>query len=360
MSTNIERIANLLHVPFPEAIVFTNTAKHLASLPHLSLYNVSTCLEKYLQQIHRTDVNPKTFADYLRKEFAPAPVAVPRSPLVIPPAQRAVPTPAQHAPSPGPPPVVSIPALRTSPPPGPRAVPPQPTAVRPVIPLVPTVVQPLQIVAMPPVQSESTRTRQLPEYLHKYRIEYLYHITSIRNLKSIFQHGILSHNEAYQQKLIQEDISMDEVQRRRRCAVDSIFSCPIHDYASLYFNARNPMLSKKRELRQTLVVLGVDPAVLAADRTVFTDGNAGSDSTLFYHDLLDLDKVPWAVLNAQYWTDYEDGKRQRCAEALIYPRVEATQIRSMFVLSDEAAMAAKRETPHGVNLDVHVKPGMFF
>lgn len=207
-----------------------------------------------------------------------------------------------------------------------------------------------------------TRAQQLPEYLRKHRIEYLYHLTSIRNLRGILRQGILSHNEAYQQGVILDDISMEEVQDIRHRKLERVSFRPIHDYASLYFNARNPMLFKRKEQQQNLAILGVDPIVLAADGTVFTDGNAANTSTKFYHNLSDLDKLPWTVLNDPFWNrpQYEDGKRQKCAEVLVFPMVQSTLIRRIFVLDDNAAKTALRAIPVQSPVTIIIAPEKFF
>lgn len=44
----------------------------------------------------------------------------------------------------------------------------------------------------------------------------LEHMLHHKNLESIFVNGLLSHNEAYKRGLISEDISMTEVQERRK------------------------------------------------------------------------------------------------------------------------------------------------
>ncbi len=72
----------------------------------------------------------------------------------------------------------------------------------------------------------------------------LYYITAIANVPSILKHGILSHKLA--ERLPHDSVAMPEIQERR-----SNKQIPgagqLHDYANLYFDAHNPMLSKRRD-----------------------------------------------------------------------------------------------------------------
>lgn len=51
---------------------------------------------------------------------------------------------------------------------------------------------------------------------------------------------------------------------------------------------------------------------------IFTDGHAIMTYTQFFNKISDLDKLNWEVIKAKYWTDYEDGSRQRQAEFLVH------------------------------------------
>lgn len=51
----------------------------------------------------------------------------------------------------------------------------------------------------------------------------------------------------------------------------------LHDYANLYFDAHNPMLSKLRARNDDLCVLRVDAKVLELPEVVVTDRNTACD-----------------------------------------------------------------------------------
>jgi hypothetical protein len=77
----------------------------------------------------------------------------------------------------------------------------------------------------------------------------LHFITAIENLTSILEHGILSNRRAG--RLPHRSVAMAEVQNRRR---DKRIPGAglLHDYANLYFDAHNPMLSKCRDQNDTI------------------------------------------------------------------------------------------------------------
>ncbi|MEA5516825.1 DarT ssDNA thymidine ADP-ribosyltransferase family protein, partial [Nodularia sp. UHCC 0506] len=98
------------------------------------------------------------------------------------------------------------------------------------------------------------------DILKEYGIKYLYHMTYINNLASIIRNGLLSHNEAYRRGLIAADISDPDVQDRR--ANLSVYNIPLHEYVPLYFSPRNPMLYKRREIQEDIVILGMESQIL--------------------------------------------------------------------------------------------------
>jgi len=75
-------------------------------------------------------------------------------------------------------------------------------------------------------------------------VKELYYILHIDNLKSILQHGILCYNKA--KKFGYTSIADEEIQKRREKVVIPGGKRKLHDYANLYFNARNPMMFKRK------------------------------------------------------------------------------------------------------------------
>lgn len=68
----------------------------------------------------------------------------------------------------------------------------------------------------------------------------LHYITAIANVPSMLQHGILSHKLA--DELVHDSVAMPEIQERRenkRVPGGRM----LHEYANMYLDAHNPMLS---------------------------------------------------------------------------------------------------------------------
>ena len=166
-------------------------------------------------------------------------------------------------------------------------------------------------------------------------VDYLYHMTHVDHLASILKNGLLSHNESYRQGKIKNDISDPQVQDKRSNKFDPINHRSLHEYVPLYFSPRNPMLSKRREIQEDIIILGLGIDLLFQPGTIFTDGNAASSMTKFYQDTNMLDQLPWDTIMAKYWNDIEDGRRIKCAEILIYPKVEVSKIEMLFCCSEK-------------------------
>jgi hypothetical protein len=106
----------------------------------------------------------------------------------------------------------------------------------------------------------------------------LQYITPIVNIPSIVAHGILSHSRA--ERLMHESVAMDAIQERRAKRTLPT-GMRLHDYANLYFSARNPMMYLRRGRHRELCVLRVSPDVLDLPGVVVADGNASSGYTAF-------------------------------------------------------------------------------
>jgi hypothetical protein len=81
------------------------------------------------------------------------------------------------------------------------------------------------------------------------------------------------------------------------------------------------MLYRRREIQADIFILVISTQVLDHHQHVFTDGNAASRDT-FFSASRDVINNSIDVLHAKHWNDFEDGKRKRCAEVLVYPLVE--------------------------------------
>lgn len=184
---------------------------------------------------------------------------------------------------------------------------------------------------------------------------FFYHITHKDNLAGIIQYGILSHNDVLiRNDIMGTDISEAGVQKRRDRQEPANHRM-LHDYAPLYINPKNPMLSARRSLQHEIVLLKISPDVLRDGQHVFTDGNAACHRTRFSSNS-NVVENSIDVLTAKTWFDHIDGKRRRCAELLVYPKVRPVHILSAicnnYTLAEKLALKT--------NLQIEVIPSMFF
>lgn len=191
------------------------------------------------------------------------------------------------------------------------------------------------------------------------RVAELYSIMPIGNLSSVMRHGILCHEQAA--ALAHGDISMVAVQERRD-KVRVPGGLMLHQYANLYFDARNPMMYKRLDWVDQLCVLSIATTILQVDDVVIADQNASSDYVRFYSaagiDHLDLDLVyadDWRHPDNQiaYWRH----KSAKCAEVLVPGVVPAGYVQKVYVASDVARSAVLQS---GFTRPVEFMPRLFF
>lgn len=212
----------------------------------------------------------------------------------------------------------------------------------------------------------------------KYRISYLEHILHHTNLENVFLHGVLSHNRAYELGFIQRDISMDEVQARRQIRRIKVLNNRyfVHDFVSFYFNSRNPMLYRRKDMQDELVIILIDADIIlkTPERNpdqwaIYTNGNAASKVTRFYFGE-SLSAIPLELIFSGSWNDPDENvksenKRKMCSEVLIYPIVNTTQIRKIICptnsIKNYVDQLKSRITSVNLNhIDVEVETGYFF
>jgi hypothetical protein len=170
---------------------------------------------------------------------------------------------------------------------------------------------------------EAEKQRQVDVMRH-YHVEYVEHITHIDNVEGILRDGLLARNRIGAPCVDIADVDVNA----RRDRIEPVYRQSIHDYVPFYFNAINPMLSRRRDLIAHLTILHVAtaPIVLTDCRWVLSDGNAAVGSTNFFGLVEQMEKLDWACLRAKYWNDIPGGKRTRCAEMLVEAQVPTTWI----------------------------------
>jgi len=94
-----------------------------------------------------------------------------------------------------------------------------------------------------------------------------------------------------------------------------------------YFGPRSPMLYAIKngkvdgcnDQREIIYLVSTAEAVAEAGLPfVFTNGHAIIGYVDHFNRLEDLENVPWDVIRAKYWNNFEDGRCKRQSEFLVY------------------------------------------
>ena len=184
-------------------------------------------------------------------------------------------------------------------------------------------------------------------------------IMPLENIPSVLAHGILSYERAA--RLAHQSVALQEVQDRR-----DLKQVPgglkLHQYANVYFHARNPMLYKRKDQAAELCVLRVSLEVRQLQGVVFADCNASSDYVRFLHPsqwgLLAFDEIlamDWRHPNDEY--AYRRHRSRKCAEVLVPHRVAAELLVGAYVVNETTA---ERLSTLGFRLPISINPVLFF
>jgi hypothetical protein len=181
----------------------------------------------------------------------------------------------------------------------------------------------------------------------------------IANMRSVVGRGILSYQRAA--RLNHQSAAMQPVQEKRdQKQVPG--GLKLHQYANLYFHARNPMLFKRKDEAATLCIVRVSVEALTVAGTVITDCNAASDYARF------LAPAQWRLLNfddiyAMDWTHpgdrgrYFQHRSRKCAEVLVPQVVEPRFLTGVYVVDHSTLESLIRID---TTLPLVVEPALFF
>jgi ssDNA thymidine ADP-ribosyltransferase, DarT len=186
-------------------------------------------------------------------------------------------------------------------------------------------------------------------------------IMPLENIPSVLKLGILSHERAA--RLQHASVAMQEVQEKRD-EKHVPGGLKLHQYANLYFHARNPMLYKRKAEVASLCVLRVSTEVCSLGGVVFADCNASSPFARFLSpaqgNLLDFDSIYAMDWNRQHANDphaYRIHKARKCAEALVPHCVEPKYLTGAYAVDQIVSSKLKSL---GFDLPVTIDSGMFF
>lgn len=202
----------------------------------------------------------------------------------------------------------------------------------------------------------SSASKLFYEKTHK---EFVYNIMSLKNIPSVIQHGILSYQLA--DKLSHESIAMMNVQEKRDniCIPNGM---PLHLYANTYFNPRNPMMFKRKDMAESLCILAVYSTVLDIKGSVVSDGNAASPYSRFFDPVKGIKQLDFARIYGKSWikdnlTEQHICKRMECAEVLVPNQIPYEYIRGAIVVNEKAERKLKLL---GFQKQIIIDPARFF
>ncbi len=188
----------------------------------------------------------------------------------------------------------------------------------------------------------------------------LFHMTHIRNLRSIVELGLYCHAKAPEYL----DISNAKV-NARRSKTEPIHNRPLHDYVPLYFNPRNAMLFQEQcEFQDQVVLIEVRPEACLADFSIFAEKNAAANDCKFVYCLSDVKKFRWDRIQAENWSNDGitniDSKQLMMSECLISDHIDTTQFSAIHTANDRAASEV-RAMLHGLrHPDIRTSGNLFF
>ena len=203
--------------------------------------------------------------------------------------------------------------------------------------------------------------------ISKKRVKQLYYITHIGNLSSILRLGILSHERIEADQVPYERIyDADIVASRRDRTVPGGRS--LWGFANLYFQPRNAMLYRVLLTRplDEIVVIGVDPDILAGPDAFISLGNAASFSSDIVPSGQGRTAIPEILkwIDNDWWTEEVGLKRKMMAEVLVPDGLPSDSIRAIHV-GNHAAVTTVRAILGSIpsserTPEVVLEPRMFF
>jgi len=193
-------------------------------------------------------------------------------------------------------------------------------------------------------------------------IKSLYYITHVENLRSIMEHGILSHRLVEDRQIDYSPIYDPGIvnKRRQRTAPDGR---SLWEFANVYFQPRNPMLYRvvhERDVNE-IAIIGIRPAVMSQPGTFVALGNAASVETQIVRSEEGRQRVAeiWDVIHSEWWSQADGSKRKIMAECLVPEKIPPQMIHTIYVASHQAA---DRVRGLGVSNSISIvpEPHIFF
>ncbi|MFZ5202744.1 DarT ssDNA thymidine ADP-ribosyltransferase family protein [Enterobacter ludwigii] len=196
---------------------------------------------------------------------------------------------------------------------------------------------------------------------------YVYHFTSIDNLGSIIENGLLCTNLKNERNISHLNIAERGIQGRR-----STMSVPcsdgkfVHDYVPFYFSKRNSMqlgVINRKNIDQMYLIYFAIPLEIIETKAgvVFSDASANTDiPPNFYNSssLNMLNSLNWEAIDRKKWAcPSEEDRHQKMAELLVPNSIMISEVAYMVVWNElikkqvEEMFKAKGLQPPSIKYD---------
>lgn len=193
-------------------------------------------------------------------------------------------------------------------------------------------------------------------------VKNLYYITHIKNIDSILDQGILSHQEVEKLSIDFTPIYDSEIVSKRQ---DKLVAggVSLWNYSNLYFQPRNPMMYRvvHEKDKRNIAIIAVKPTILSESGVIITNGNAANNETQFY----DVSKGKtilqnnWKIIQNEWWNDSDGSKRIIMSECLVPIKVSSELIDSIYVC-DHIAQEKIKNTLENSKITIIPEPNLFF
>jgi len=192
----------------------------------------------------------------------------------------------------------------------------------------------------------------------------LFYITHVKNIKSILEKGILSHNRVKELGIQSEAIYNKDVVARREAKTIPGDGRSLWSFANLYFQPRNPMLFTviRNKPVEEIAVIGVDKSILNRDDIFLATGNAASFQTDIVPISQEKKVLPTVMkqIDRVYWNEADGSKREIMAECLVPESVPPQYIRSVYFGDYMTKYKVQESLGNPKNVSFMFVPGMFF
>lgn len=185
-----------------------------------------------------------------------------------------------------------------------------------------------------------------------YRSRNAYHFTSIENLESIINDGLLSTNLKRRRGITHVNVAEEGIQERRALMqVPGANGRTVHDYVPFYFAKKTPMqlavLHKKNVDQQFVIYLSISLNVLDTRSGVyFTDSSANTNvPPNFYsgNEAFRLDGLDWGLIDSHRWSyNNETDRHRKMAELLLPDQVLLSEINQIITWNQSISNCVKQ------------------